>query len=392
MGAIGMSQPSIAIVFSRFGPYHVARLQAVSEHFGSKDISVTGIEISNTGGSYAWDELKHNVGFNRVTLFTSQQLQDVAHKEIKQALQQALEKLKPDCVALPGWQPPEAQAGLWWCKRTGAKAICMSDSKVDDAPRSWWKEAIKKQIVKRFDSALVAGTPHKEYIQALGMPADRVFLGYDVVDNDYFDRLSEETRAERTQWQEKLGLPKHYFLLMTRFIEKKNLPRLLDAYHLYRSRTSAPWDLVMAGSGEQEHALHLQASTLRLEGVHWPGFIQYPEQPRFFGLASAYILPSTMEQWGLVVNEAMAAGLPVLVSRTAGCQYELVEDGQNGFLFDPFAIEDMAACMTRMSSLSTAEREAMGAHSRKIIANWGPERFAQGLWEAVQAAAQNHKP
>jgi 1,2-diacylglycerol 3-alpha-glucosyltransferase len=95
-------------------------------------------------------------------------------------------------------------------------------------------------------------------------------------------------------------------------------------------------DLVVCGDGDLRPRLHALARELGLEQrVHWPGFVQYPDLPVYYALADAFILASTIEPWGLVVNEAMACGLPVLVSDRCGCAPDLVPEGQNGFTFKP---------------------------------------------------------
>ncbi len=117
-----------------------------------------------------------------------------------------------------------------------------------------------------------------------------------------------------------------------------------------------------------------------------PGFVQIGPLSRYYGLASAFVLPSVKEAWGLVVNEAMAAGLPVMVSVTAGCRSDLVQDGANGFLFDPWDVNDIAGAMRRMEHLPEEARAAMGQRSRRIISAWSPKRFADGLLRAIWVA------
>jgi glycosyltransferase involved in cell wall biosynthesis len=123
-----------------------------------------------------------------------------------------------------------------------------------------------------------------------------------------------------------------------------------------------------------------------------PGFKQYPDLPAYYGLAKAFIHASTTEQWGLVVNEAMASGLPVLVSNRCGCAMNLVKDGVNGFTFDPFNVEEMAEVMLRLTETPKHRLTEMGDASREIISNWGPERFAKGLHDAVETALKNPRP
>ena len=146
-----------------------------------------------------------------------------------------------------------------------------------------------------------------------------------------------------------------------------------------------PWSLVLLGDGALRPALNSQLSTLNLhDHVQMPGFKQYPDLPAYYGLANAFIHASTTEQWGLVVNEAMASGLPVLVSNRCGCATDLVQDGVNGFTFDPYNIEEMAQLMLKLSTLNPSQLSTMCAASQRIISNLGPERFAQGLKAAVE--------
>ena len=110
--------------------------------------------------------------------------------------------------------------------------------------------------------------------------------------------------------------------------------------------------------------------------------------PKYYALADAVILASQKDTWGLVINEAMASGLPVIVSKRCGCSLDLVREGENGFLVNPFDVDDMAVKMMRMTQLSGEQRQMMGARSYEIVQGWGPGRFANGLKAAVEKALQ----
>jgi glycosyltransferase involved in cell wall biosynthesis len=149
---------------------------------------------------------------------------------------------------------------------------------------------------------------------------------------------------------------------------------------------------VLLGDGPLRETLNSQLSTLNLHGhVLLPGFKQYGELPAYYGLAKAFIHASTTEQWGLVVNEAMASGLPVLVSNRCGCAQDLVREGVNGFNFDPYNVEQLAQLMLKLSTLNS-QLSALGSASREIISQWGPERFARGLHDAAETALKNPRP
>jgi glycosyltransferase involved in cell wall biosynthesis len=122
--------------------------------------------------------------------------------------------------------------------------------------------------------------------------------------------------------------------------------------------------------------------------IHFPGFLQARELTRYYALASAFVHPSLLEPWGLVVNEAAACGLPLLVSDRAGCAETLVPepDGTTGWRFDPRDTAAIAAALARIAALTAHERRGMGRRAAEAVTEWGPERFARGAVEALDMA------
>jgi 1,2-diacylglycerol 3-alpha-glucosyltransferase len=257
---------------------------------------------------------------------------------------------------------------------------------------------IKRIVVSLFSAGLAGGQLQREYLVTLGLPRNRVFTRYDVVDNDYFAQRANEVRGKKEEVRMKYGLPRNYFLASARFVPKKNLPMLIRAYARYRrladsredgQRTTdnRPWDLVLLGDGPLKADICRLISDSRLHGhVHLPGFIQYRELPAYYALADAFVHASTTEQWGLVVNEAMATGLPVIVSNRCGCVPDLVAEGKNGFTFNPESVEDLSKLMVDMSRLSDRRLEEMRAESRHIIAGFTPTHFAIAAQRAIDVA------
>ena len=376
----------VAVIFHRFGPYHCARLEAASRQF-----DIIGIEIAAETQDYAWSPVKGAEGYSRMTLFPSGNTRTMSAK-VSERIKDALRVCSPDAVAIPGWSDKGAMAALEWCMQTGTPPILMSESTALDEPRVRWREWIKRRIVRLCSTGLVGGQRHMDYLIELGMPRDQIFTGYDVVDNDYFARSANEVRSQKIEVRKKYGLPENYFLASARFIEKKNLVTLLRAYASYRelgekTEGSSLWDLVLLGDGPLRETLNAQCSTLNLRGhVLLPGFKQYNELPVYYALAKAFVHASTTEQWGLVVNEAITSALPVIVSNRCGCVPELVQD--NGFIFDPMNHHELASRLFEMASLSDHERERFGHASGKIAANFGLERFGEGLERAARKAIE----
>jgi glycosyltransferase involved in cell wall biosynthesis len=378
-------KPTVAVVFHHVGPYHHARLNAAADR-----LSVTGIQWSAKGYD-AWGVAATPERYQKISLFSEATEQYPEKAELRSAFSWALEQANPDVVAVNGWNNFGSLIAANCCVRRGIPMVLMSESSRQDEPRTWWKETIKRRIVGLYSAALVGGQHHVEYLVNLGMPRERVFTGYDVVDNDYFARHAAEIRNSKSEIRSRYGLPENYFLASARFVEKKNLPWLIRAYAKYRQKSqtggSATWELVLLGDGPLREALNSQLSTLNLnEHVHLPGFKSYNELPVYYALANAFVHASTSEQWGLVVNEAIASGLPVIVSNRCGCAPELVIG--NGFTFDPTNEQELTARLLEMAALSNEQRKHLGENSSRIAANFAPERFGEGLERATSLAME----
>jgi glycosyltransferase involved in cell wall biosynthesis len=369
-------------------------------------LQTTAIETLSVDDTYAWDIVPGTDGFRRITLFDEVDTRSRSVREIARRAWSALNEVRPEVVIVSGWSLKEALIALHWCAEFRAPAVLMSETTEWDDVRLPWKEWVKSRMVRLCSAGLVGGAPHVEYLTALGMDHDRIFVGYDIVDNNYFAAKAQEVRNRRADFRKQYGLPDRYFLASARFVRKKNLRRLIQAYGHYRrlagadqsgkqSAINLPWDLVLMGDGPFRPELCQLISDLGLQhSVLLPGFRQYVDLPAYYGLASAFIHASTTEQWGLVVNEAMASDLPVLVSDRCGCARDLVREGVNGFTFDPYNVQQMAELMLRMANGATGEiaLKKMGDASHEIIRPWGPERFAQGLQAAVETALQHPRP
>jgi glycosyltransferase involved in cell wall biosynthesis len=304
-------------------------------------------------------------------------------------ISKALDSITPlRAVAIPGWSNPTALAALRWCTKRNVPCVVMSESGAGDKSRSRWSEWLKSKVLTLCSAALAGGSRHRDYLIDLGFESGRIFLGYDAVDNDHFERGAQTAKANADGVRARLSLPEKYFLASARFLPRKNLITLLRAYADYTRRAPPPgWDLVVLGDGPLRSQLIAECERLGITGkVHFPGFKQYDELPMYYALAGAFVHVSRSEPWGLVVNEAMASGLPLIVSKECGCVPELLDEGKNGFSFSAQEVDELAALLLQMAALSDAESESMARASRKIIASWSVERFADGLRDAVTAA------
>lgn len=376
----------VVISFRRIGPYHVARISAAAALYPG----LIALESTATDSVYAWDAVDEFLPFTKHTVFSDKDSLLATTKEVRDGVFAALDKIRPDIVFVHGWSEKVAYAQLEWCIKNRVPRVVMSESQEFDAPRNFVVEKVKSAYVRSFNAAICGGVTHAQYLSKLGLPIEKTFLGYDVVDNDYYSEGARKTLACEMENRARLGLPEKYFLSSNRFIEKKNLIRLLEAYDIYRKKEgSDAWHLVLLGDGELKQQLLDRIEQLELcDLVLMPGFQQYDALPTYYALASAFIHCSTTEQWGLVVNEAMASGLPVLVSERCGCAGELVDEGVNGYSFDPYNVSQISDKMLLVSD-NDEHALTLGENSQKIIGNWSQSRFGRAVESAIDAAFES---
>ncbi len=369
----------IAILFSNYGPYHLARLRSFHQHCSKIGWEVVGIELARQEVEHAWKTSVEGLPFKVVSALEKQQLQQANFSQLLQRLYAVLSQVKPQILVIAGYAKPTMLAALLWSLCNQKPAVLFSVTKQDDAPRYWWLETIKKWIVKRYKAALVGGQPHKDYLIELGMSAEAIFLGYNVVGNEFYHPSKIRSLP--------VPLYRSYFLAINLFVPKKNILFLISSYAGYRQAAGThAWDLVLCGDGELRPQIEKHITELALQDhIHLPGFLQQDELLPYFAHAQYFVHASIQEQWGLVVNEAMAAGLPVLVSNRCGCFDDLVIEGVNGFGFDPENAPQLTALMLKMSS-PEVNLKAMGSASLEHIQNFSPDYFAQGLMQAVNYA------
>jgi hypothetical protein len=177
---------TFAVCFTNFGPYHLARLRALAARLASGGDRLLAYEVAGSERTYPWTRTRHDESFEWVTLFPDRVLESIDAESCRWAMVEALEHDRPDVVGVVGYARPESMAAARWARRHGCPTILMSESQEVDRPRVWWKELVKRRRMRLLDAAVVGGPPHRDYLVGLGMPPDRISLGYNAVDNDYF--------------------------------------------------------------------------------------------------------------------------------------------------------------------------------------------------------------
>jgi 1,2-diacylglycerol 3-alpha-glucosyltransferase len=385
------SLPTAAVVSRRvvaiwidWYAYHIARFRGIQ---ANPDLAgaVQGIELVGGIGVHAGLRFREGLPSDIPveTLMPDSSWHEANKFALAAKLWRSLSRFDPEVVLIPGYYTLPAVAAALWARIHGRKSVLMTESTEGDRKRNWWREALKGSLLRvLFNWAIAGGKSHLRYLKKLGFPDRRIGQFYDVVDNRY---LKETVNGLRLESARITGLPLRYFLYVGRLSEEKNVGRLLTEWITYRNGGGI-WPLVIVGAGPETEALRTSAlSSPYFEDVHFAGHRSFRELPAFYAFAGCFVLPSTREPWGLVVNEAMASGLPVLVSNRCGCAEDLVDTGQNGFTFDPFEEGELATLLARMESLELSAWNEMSLQSLNIIGDYTPE--ALGAEVACIAAA-----
>jgi glycosyltransferase involved in cell wall biosynthesis len=230
----------------------------------------------------------------------------------------------------------------------------------------------------------VPGRSAFDYLQTQDIDDQSLFVAPNAVDNKRFADAAESVRKQATVRRDQLGLPPRYFLFVGRLVREKGIFELLKAYAKLDAQMRQEIGLVMVGDGPCREQLQLATAGISPGTVVFPGFVHREQLGDYYGLAEAFVLPTYTDTWGMVVNEAMACGLPVIVSRSAGCAADLVRDQRNGILVRSKDVDSLEAAMKRLGG-DCELRQAMRGNSKRLILDYSPEKWATSVVEAFHA-------
>lgn len=313
-------------------------------------------------------------------------LEEIGLRERTMALLHRANAYQPDVINLTGYYDPAQLSLLLWAKARGIRVVMQNESTAVDQPRGGWKEGFKRWLFRRCDGFFCFGTQSADYLIQLGVDPDRILLRKNAVDNNALEAVYERALSSRSARQQAMQLQANNVVFVGRLIEAKNLPMLLTCFADALKRAGPPtnWGLLLLGDGAEREPLNQQIRSLDLTGrvTLLPGRPWY-EVPEILALSNVLVLPSRSEPWGLVVNEAMACGLPVLVSDRCGCVADLVQHGQNGFVFNPAQPDQLTHWLVQIIS-GSVDTQQMGHLAKQSIAPYAPEAVAEEMLDGFR--------
>lgn len=329
----------IVFVWENFGPMHVDRCEAVAKNSSHE---VIGVEFTSNSNTYDWNQDDSNF-FKKITLFKNKQSQGI---KLFIKLFYLRMKLGKSVWFLCHYELLGVYLFSCFLRILGDKVFTMGCSKFDDWERHSLKEAFKRFYFLPYHGAIGSGVRSRDYFRFHGISKDRIAVEYNTLSIQRIREMSGyESAPNGALYAER------HFTIVARLVPKKNLKMALHAYAQYKKTNPYPRLLYICGSGSLENELKECAKSLNIsEQVVFLGFVQTNEIAQILGTSLALILPSIEEQFGNVVIEAQAMGLPVLISDVCGARDRLVRTAVNGFVFEPDNPEGLAWFMNLIST------------------------------------------
>jgi glycosyltransferase involved in cell wall biosynthesis len=299
------------------------------------------------------------------------------------AIYSLLAEAKPDVVIITGWQSLPLLQALWAAVRLGIPRIVRGDSN-GLRLRPFLVRGLHRLLLSRFDAFLAVGMLNREFYSKYDIVDERIFSCPHFVDNNRFAEQSRQEACERSALRAAWNIPEGHtcFLFAGKLEPKKRIMDLLRAMDVARQRCPTI-HLLVAGTGELMEEARQFAESRSLP-VTFAGFLNQSQITRAYAAADCLVLPSDYgETWGLVVNEAMACGLPAIVSDQVGCGPDLVEEGVTGGVFPCGNIDALALKLEAFAS-EPDRLVKMGDQARHRISNYSVDQAVQGTLQAIE--------
>lgn len=350
----------VVILHNDLRVYWKGRIKYLRQFLAGHNISLYAIELFGKGSPYAFDPLDQDN-----CLFPDNSYDELTKNEIRDKLFTRLDAINPDIIIAGSIVFFSGALGVAWCRKHNKHFIMFDDGKPSDIKRNAFVQFIKDTITAQSDALWLPSPDYDvEYKGVFKHPW--YFHGYNTIDNRLFKVQGNKTADHNV------------IICVARLVEIKNFDNLLKAWKQVEDNNDV-YRLQIIGSGPEEEKLKQLAADLDLRRVEWAGIIPNTEIPQYLFNADAFVLASFAESWGLVVNEAMAAGLPVLLSKKINAHTALLEEDGNGYVFDPDNVDQIAEKILKFIKLEPSQKLAMSQRSLQIIGTMDYDNMGKEL-------------
>jgi len=375
----------LVILTEIISPYRIPLFNALAQH---PEVDLHVIFLAETDPNLRqWRVYKDEIRFSHQVLPSWRKHLGGYNVLLNRGVGRALTAASPDAILCGGYNYVASWQSLLWARSRNVPFLLWSESNSYEQRRGHaLVEFLKTEFLNRCDAFVVPGHWAHEYLRAHKVTEEVIFTAPNAVDNDRFTAAAATARQNSTAYRRQLNLPERYFLFAGRLVREKGVFELLSAYAKLDHQVRQQFGLVFVGDGVCREQLHEQAASVAPGLIQFAGFAHREQLAAYYALAQMLILPTYTDTWGLVVNEAMACGLPVILSRAAGCGPDLVKENWNGLLVPP---KDVASLTSAMASLASQPDlcMTMGARSFQHISHYSPKEWSISIARALQETA-----
>lgn len=367
-------------VFPEPTPYRTPVFDAIAD---TDDIDLTVVYAARTVAGRTWDAAgRHRAVFlNGVRLPGAARL--LRHDyPITPRIWPLLTAIAPRCVVASGWSTFASQAAIGWARIHHVPYVLVVESN-DIGARAGWRRVLKRlvvpPIVKRAARILVVGSAARRSMLDRGADPGAIDVFANTIDVATFAARATELRRNQGRLRERFGLPveRPIVICVARLAPEKGLDTLVRAASLARSRPV----LLVVGEGPEQSSLEAQSALLGVE-ARFVGDLPWAQISEAYAAADIFALLSRHEPWGVVVTEAAASGLPLVLSDQIGAGFDLLRPGENGVRVP---VDDAEAAAVAFDELAAnpERRAAHGSTSAFIASSWGYEASVEAFVAAV---------
>lgn len=335
-----------------------------------------------------WQVYKEEIKFSYQILPSWRRRLGKYNALLNRGVGKALAAATPEVILCGGYSYVASWQALLWARSRRIPFFLWSESNQQDLRSSFAAvEFLKNRFLSKCSGFVVPGRSAQEYLLTHNVREGSIFTAPNAIDNEFFAAAVARARKNEACHRE-LGLPERYFLFVGRLVREKGVYDLLSAYAKLSEPLRRQVGLVFAGDGALRSRLEAQAASISPAAVRFTGFAQREQLAAYYAFAQVLILPTYTDTWGLVVNEAMACGLPVILSQAAGCAADLLKENCNGLLVSPGDVSALASAMTSLGGQPELCK-AMGANSIQQVAQYSPAEWAKGIVRAIDTIITN---
>jgi glycosyltransferase involved in cell wall biosynthesis len=369
-------------------PYRIPLFNALARH---EAVDLHVIFLAETDPNLRqWQVYKEEIKFSYQVLPAWRRRVGRYNALLNYGLDRALTAADPDVILCGGYSYVASWQALLWARVHNTPFLLWSESNLQDLRRGLaLVEFLKREFLHKCSGFVVPGLSGRCYLRTHKIKDDFIFTAPNAVDNDFFTAASAAVRANEAARRKELNLPDRYFLFAGRLVREKGVFELLSSYAKLDGKLRQRVGLVFVGDGPVRRQLEEQASSISPGMIRFAGFAQREQLAAYYALAEILTLPTYTDPWGLVVNEAMACGLPIILSRIAGCAADLVKENWNGLLIQPRDISSLADAMENLGNHPNIS-VTMGANSALHIAHYSPAEWSAGIGRALASIGGRH--